>query len=333
VNLNQNVYFMSLVGGIAGLLCWGLTATISEIPAATLSGWVIVTIETTVMGTLIGGMTVGFADKWGGDRLLFRWVLMGVLLGMAAGAASGLINYPVQASLQAGAGVGVARDVVASVALWLITGALIGLVTGLRWASVNPFRAVHAMMGGMIGGTVGGLVFYFLGTHGEVFTALAYVLTGMGISLGVTLAPVLLRDGILQFISSGDPRAQNKYGSPRQEWLIQSGDRLIIGSQSADESQTRFTRDVQIYIPDAMAARRHAILYERKKQFFLQQHPDNVGQRGQPLSALQVDRANVVGTVELRDGDDVLIGQTLLRFCTTKKRAQADPEPWERRNR
>ena len=331
MNLNQNVYFMSLVGGIAGLLCWGLTATISEIPAAAMSGWIIMTIETTIMGALIGGMTVGFADKWGGDRLLFRWVLMGVLLGTAAGAASGLINMPIQTNMQAGAGV--ARVVAASIALWLITGALIGLVTGLRWAGVNPFRAVHAMLGGMIGGTIGGLVFYFLGHRGEVFVALAYVLTGTGISLGVTLAPVLLRDGILQFISSGDPRAQNKYGSPRQEWLIQSGDRLIIGSQGADQSQTRFSRDVQIYIPDAMAAKRHAILYERKKHFFLQQHPDNVGQRGQPLSALQVGRANVVGTVELRDGDDVLIGQTLLRFYTTRKRAQAEPEPWERGNR
>jgi hypothetical protein len=331
VNLNQNVYFMSLVGGIAGLLCWGLTATISEIPAATLSGWVVLTVETTVMGALIGGMTVGFADKWGGDRLLFRWVAIGVLLGAAAGAASGLINAPLQAGIQAGAGA--ARDVAASVALWLITGALIGLVTGLRWAGVNPFRAVHAMVGGMIGGTVGGLVFYFLGEQGEVFVALAYVLTGMGISLGVTLAPVLLRDGILQFISSGDPRAQNKYGSPRQEWLIQSGDRLIIGSQSADQSQARFSRDVQIYIPDALSAKRHAILYERKKQFFLQQHPENVGQRGQPLYALQVDRANVVGTVELRDGDDVLIGQTLLRFYTTRKRAQAEPDSWKGRNR
>ena len=152
MNLNQNVYYMSLIGGIAGLLCWGLTALISEIPAAALSGWMVMTLETTIMGALIGGMTVAFADKWGGDRLLFRWVLMGVLLGIAAGAASGLLNVPIQSGVQSGTSV--ARQVAASTALWLITGALIGLVTGLRWATVNPFRAVHAMLGGMIGGTI-----------------------------------------------------------------------------------------------------------------------------------------------------------------------------------
>jgi hypothetical protein len=151
----------------------------------------------------------------------------------------------------------------------------------------------------------------------------------MGITLGVTLAPVLLKDGILQFISSGDPRAQNKYASPRQEWMIQRGDRFVIGSQSAEMSMSVYSRDVQIYIPDALVAPRHALLFEQRKRFYIQQHPDNVGPQGQPYATLQLDNMNVVGTRELHDGDELIMGQTLLRFFTTRKRA-AQPVAGER---
>jgi hypothetical protein len=208
------------------------------------------------------------------------------------------------------------------VAVWVIAGGLIGLVTGLRWLSVNPFRAVHAMIGGLAGGALGGVVYATLASRNDFFAALAYVLLGMGITLGVTLAPVLLRDGILQFISSGDARAQNKYASPRQEWIIQRGDRFVIGSQSAEMSMSMYSRDVQIYIPDAMAAPRHALLFEQRKRFFIQQHPENVGPQGQPNAPLQLGRTNVVGTRELHDGDELVVGQTLLVFHTKKRRGE-----------
>src|SRR5262249_57205286 len=105
---------------------------------------------------------------------------------------------------------------------WLIAGGLIGLVTGLRWVGVNRLRSVHALRGGLVGGGIGGALFTSLG--GEmVFQALAFMISGMGITLGVTLAPVLMRDGLVLFISSADPRAQNKYGSPQQQWLVQDG--------------------------------------------------------------------------------------------------------------
>lgn len=312
----QTVYFMSLVGGLSGLLCWALIAPIAEyIKFAPEYRWAQLAVNTTIMGSLIGGMTVGFADRWSSDRLLFRWILAGVLLGTAAGAGSGLVYAPVFNAIVA-KGQGGLLDVAARTALWLITGGLIGLVTGLRWANVNPLRSVHAMVGGMAGGTLGGLVFYL--APGDFFQAFAFVLTGLGISLGVTLAPLLLREGVLHFVQSGDPRAQNKYGSPRQEWLIQAGDRFVIGSQSAGNTMTRYSRDVQIYLPDAMVAEFHATLFERKKRFYLQLHPYNAGPAGEPESPLQVGRENVIGTRELRNGDEILIGQTLVRFYTTK---------------
>jgi hypothetical protein len=143
----------------------------------------------------------------------------------------------------------------------------------------------------------------------------------MGITLGVTLAPVLLRDGVLRFISSADPRAQNKYGSPQQEWVIQEGDRFVIGSQGSDKNMTLYARAVDIYIPDAMIAKRHAMLFAKSKRFYIQQHPENVGPQGQPLSPLQVNNVNVTSTTELRDGAEIILGQTLLQFASRKQSA------------
>ena len=328
MNLNQTVYFMSLVGGVAGLSCWFLGLIYTDLVQGTATNpWVTNSVQTGLLGALISGMTVGFADRWSGDRVVPRWVLMGLGLGLIAGIISGLAATQIELALEGETTSMMAR--LSGIAVWMLAGGLIGLVTGLRWSGVNPFRAVHALLGGLIGGGAGGAVFLLLGSINDTFAALAYVLVGMGITLGVTLAPVLLRDGILVFISSGDPRAQNKYASPRQEWLVQSGDRFVIGSQSADMSMSMYSRDVQIYIPDALVARRHALLFEQRKRFFVQQHPDNVGPQGQPASPLQLGHANVVGTREIRDGDELVVGQTLLRFHTRKKRGEQD-ERWAR---
>jgi hypothetical protein len=136
---------------------------------------------------------------------------------------------------------------------------------------------------------------------------------------------VLLRDGVMHFISSGDPRAQTKYGSPQQAWVVQEGDRFVIGSQGSEGHTTMYGRPVDVFIPDAMMAKRHAVLFATGKRFYLQQHPDNVGPQGQPLATLQINDSNVTGTRELRDGDEMVVGQTLLRFFSKKKSAASAP--------
>ncbi len=322
----QTVYFMTLVGGLAGFLCWSVQVWLSD--SATFSQenqWMLVTIYTSLMGGLIGGLTVGFADHWSIKTTMFRWIAMGALLGLAAGVVSGLLYIPVlnNVILQSpSAAVGLLGRVLS----WLIAGGLIGFVTGLRWFDVNRLRAFHALTGGMVGGALGALVFTLAGAH-EFFQALAFILTGAGITLGVTLAPVLLKDGVVEFISSGDARAQHKYGAPRQEWLMQDGDRHVIGSQSAESTMTMFARGVQIYIPDSAIAPRHAVVIARNKHFYLQPHPDNIGPGGQALAPLMVAGYPVVGTQELQDGTDLLVGRTILRFRTKTKRAENDQQP------
>ena len=319
MSVKQTIYFMALVGAMAGLGCWALQGWIGDV--TTLTTKPITVVTTAIMGALVGGFTVGFSDHWSSERVVVRWVVVGVALGAFAGMLGGLLYLPILTMMQADP-----SSVFAWLGrplTWLLAGGLIGLATGLRWAGVNRLRSVHALLGGIVGGGLGGLIFAFLGSRDETFQALAYMISGVGITLGVTLAPVLLRDGVLFFISSADPRAQNKYGSPHQEWIIQEGDRFVVGSQGSERNMTIYARAVDVYIPDALIAKRHAVLFAKGKRFYLQQHPENVGPQGQPVSTLQVNGANVTGTRELHNGDEIVMGQTLLKFLS-KKKAAAD---------
>jgi hypothetical protein len=323
LSLKQTVYFMALVGGLAGLICWFVQVWVADQSFAEEQKWIVMLVNTTVMGALIGGMTVAFADHWTADRVVPKWVLMGVGLGVMAGATSTLVFSVsrINASL-------INPDPNSALAFlgrtlaWILSGTLIGFFVGLRWSGVNKLRAFHAAIGGLAGGLLGGMVFAWLGGgswYAGYGQALAFMITGTCITLGVTLAPVLLKDGVLQFISSGVPRAQNKYGSPRQEWVVQDGDTFVIGSQGADLTQTMYSRDVQIYIPDAKVGPRHAVLFAQNKRFFIQPHSDNIGRQGQPELPILVGDASVVRSHELHGGDEVVLGQTLLRFLTKKK--------------
>jgi MFS family permease len=327
MTLKQTVYFMALVGALAGLGCWALQSWISDFSIG-LNQAQFTVLVTAIMGAFIGGFTVGFADHWTADRIVARWVVAGIALGALAGTLGGLLYLPILSMMEAnpsGTSAILGRPLT-----WLMAGGLIGLATGMRWAAVNRLRSVHALVGGLVGGGLGGLLFTFLGSD-EFFQALAYMISGMGITLGVTLAPVLLRNGVLHFISSADRRAQNKYGSPQQEWVVQEGDRFVIGSQGSERNMTVYARAVDVYIPDAMVAKRHAVLFAKGKRFYIQQHPENVGPQGQPLAALQVNNINVTSTRELRDSDEIVIGQTLLRFFSRKQAAAVVQEPAGRR--
>jgi len=314
MSLKQTVYFMALVGAIAGLICWAVQSWLGDLVRFSQTQFTI--LVTALMGALISGMTVGFADKWTADRVVAKWVAVGVVLGALAGTVGGLLYLPILTGIMQSGTSGLGA-VLGRPMTWLIAGGLIGLVTGLRWFGINRLRSVHALLGGLVGGGLGGLLFTYLGSN-EFFQALAFMLSGMGITLGVTLAPVLLRNGVLQFISSADPRAQNKYGSPQQEWVVQDGDRFVIGNLGSERNMTVYARAVDVYIPDAMMASRHAVLFANRKRFYIQQHGDNIGPQGQPLSPLQVNNVNVTSTRELHDGDEIVLGQTLLRFVSRK---------------
>src|SRR5262245_49057353 len=303
MSLKQTIYFMALVGGLAGLVCWSLVVWI---------GWQQDLVQAIVLGMLIGGLTVWFADRWSGGQAVAQWVLSGVGVGLVAGILSGLFQSWIGTVL-------VQQKFLSVIASWMVTGALIGFGTGLRWAAVNKLRVLHALGGGMFGGILGGLVFAaspLLATPQspawlpDLLRALGLMITGIGITCGVTLAPVLLRDGVLRFISSGDASVQNKYGPRRKEWELHDGDSYLAGSLGGDGSMSMYGPEVQIFIPDAMVNMRHAIIAGKKGHFYLEQHPENRGPQGLPLYPLQVRGRDIVTPMELKHGDDVVIGQS-----------------------
>ncbi len=109
-------------------------------------------------------------------------------------------------------------------------------------------------------------------------------------------------------MSSGDARAQSKFGRAHKEWEIQQGDSYVIGSQSQDLSKSRYRPEIDIFIPDAGIAARHAILLGKAGRFYLARHPNSADQASMARYQLRVRGKTVVSSQELRDSDDILVG-------------------------
>src|SRR3712207_5219891 len=84
-SFKQTVYFMSLVGAIAGLACWGFNWLIAFALDNPGINWTTV-IDFSTLGTFIGALSIGFNDKWLSDRVVGRWIVTGALVGTLAGA-------------------------------------------------------------------------------------------------------------------------------------------------------------------------------------------------------------------------------------------------------
>jgi MFS family permease len=314
MSLYRTLYYMSLVGGIAGLLSWVFTTLLSAAFANQSAVWISDLIAAFALGGFIGGMTVGFSDYWSGNRVTTRWVVSGILVGTVAGLTAGLVQIPITNKISG------ASPFLARLIAWMLVGSFIGIGLGLRWVQVNRARVAHAFAGGLLGGASGGIIFMGLGSSiPDLSQALGFVAVGVGICLGVTLAPILLRDGVLQFISSGDARAQSKFGRAHKEWEVQQGDSYVIGSEWQDLSHTRYRPGIDIFIPDAAIARRHAVLFGKSGRFFLARHPDCSDEASLARFQLRVRGKTVIASQELRDSDDILLGRTALKFLSRKE--------------
>jgi hypothetical protein len=196
---------------------------------------------------------------------------MGILVGSIGGFICGFISAPIRSLLE--------QELrwMASPVLWAIGGGLIGCGVSLRWYTVTKVRALHGWLGGMCGGLLGGIVFWFLpylGIGADISQALGFLLTGAGISLGISLAPILLRQGVLEFVDSNDPQVLAKYAERGKSWEIHDGSRLVIGSLSASKTRSVFTPMVQVFLPDEDVALRHAILTAKEGRYFIEPHPE-----------------------------------------------------------
>jgi hypothetical protein len=266
--VHQTVYYMALVGAIAGLVCAGIVAWIPDL--ASVGGALLNVINMAVLGGCIGGLTVGCHDYWVADRVVGRWVLVGISVGMMAGVIGGVIHSAMSQPSLSG------RLPLLSRALsWMIAGWLIGLGVSLRWVMINKARVLHGLIGGTFGGLLGGIAFWSLkGVNADIAQLLGFVLTGIGITCGVSLAPLLLRQGVLEFVSSGDSSVLEAYGRSHQQWELHDDSKYVIGSLGARTPHTVLTMDRQILIPDKLVAPRHAILVCSTGRYYIEPHSE-----------------------------------------------------------
>ncbi|MGD0577819.1 MAG: FHA domain-containing protein [Bryobacteraceae bacterium] len=312
--LYQTLYYMSLAGGLAGLFSWALAAAIAAALSNQQNVWVSDLLAVIFLGALIGGLGVAFSDHYSGQRISGKWVFLGTLICMVFGALAELIQLPITERL------GEQAPILTRVIAWLLAGSLIGLGLGLRWIGANRTRAAHAYVGGLVGGALGGLMFAGLSELApDVPQALGFVILGAGICFGVTLAPILLKGGVLLFVSSGDPRAQAKFGRGKKEWELRQGNMYAVGSTSQEGAQAKAGTEIGIFIPDAAIAAHHAVLFGKEGRFYVARHAEVAGQAGLARFVLRVRGKTVTTSQELRDNDDILVGRTALKFTSRKK--------------
>lgn len=265
--LKQTIWEMALVGALAGIICWFLLSLVQMPRAINVEYYDVIAF--TLLGALIGGLSVGINDRRLGGGVIPLWVLMGVLAGAVAGAVGGLIARFIRETMTG-------APLIADALSWLITGGLIGFGISLRWWRAHRTRVLSGLMGGMAGGLVGGLAYLLLANlmGGDNSQALGMALTGLGITAFIALAPVLTRQGVLEYVRSDDLATQKKYGRTRQQWEIHGGEKYVVGRLTASRTTTMLSPELSIYIPDQRVEPRHAVLISREGRFYVEPHAD-----------------------------------------------------------
>ncbi len=313
MSVYRGLYFATLAGAFGGLMAWaiGLVAVVLLAPGSL--RWLPDTLILIVFGLCIGVAVYLQLDRAVLGKVRTSSIGYGLLLGgcgalVAAAAAFGFEHALAPVS-----------PLLYRLAVWTICFSLIALVIGLRWANSNRARVLHTYAGGLVGGLLGGLLFVLFAPHLPAGVSLgSLVLAGAGTSFGAGIAPVLVRDGMMRFISSGDARAQNKLGKVNKLWDLAAEESYVVGSAITPQGGTVFQQGADIWLPDTAVAPRHAVLFSKEGRYFIARHPDASGPEGVAKYVLRIKGKTVVSSQELRPSDDLLIGRTALRFESRK---------------
>lgn len=315
-SLYRNIYFAALVGATAGLCAWGASSLLLVALGVTAGLWVPDTVAISVFSVFTAMTIFIYADA----AVCRRWrsIGLGLCLGMLAALVATTIVTLVRLRIQDGA------PTLFRLLAWAVAGSASGAAVGLRWARSNRVRILHTYIGGLAGGLAGGLVFVLLGPHvPELSQACGFMLMGAGTGCGALLAPFSIRQGALEFISSGDARAQSKLGRSGNRWMLEHDERYLLGNLSNTDGPSVQNNGVDIFIPDASLAAQHAVLFSREGRYFVARHPDAGGAAGIAKYVLRVRNKTVVASDELHDLDDILVGKTSLRFSARKPHIDA----------
>lgn len=311
MSLYQSWYFMSLVGALGGLCAWAITSLLQYL--LTFPSLVPDLVPGLLLGGFLGGLTVGFDDHWSGKRVQAGAVCAGLGMGALAGAVAAFLAIPIRNGLLR------QYPMVFRVLTWTMAGGFIGLGLGIRRAGADGARIGNPVAGGLLGGVASGLLFTLAGgSYPDVSNALCFTLSGVGVSSGLTLTPVVAREAVLLFVRSGDARAQSKLGRSRKQWPLQEGRNYVIGSGGGPAGP----REVSLSIPDAAIAARHAVIYAKEGRYFIARHEENRTPAAVARYPLKVGSKTITASRRLEHLDDVTVGRTALKFQVRTKEAR-----------
>ena len=310
----RGLYFATLAGTIGGLCAACIAGLLNVALAGTGLHWVPDAITMVVFGMLVASAVYLYFDKLLQGRFRASAVGYGCLLGGTAGLFAAALAALLATS------VGKSAPTLFRLATWALCFSVIGLGLGLRWVKSNFARVLHTYAGGLAGGLLGGLLFVLFTPHlssGVVTCGLMF--SGAGMGFGAGIAPVLVREGVMRFVSSGDARAQNKLGKNKTAWDMGVDESYVLGSAPTAQDGSKFQQGADICIPDSAVAPRHAVVFSKDGRFFVARHPDAAGPEGIARYVLRVQGKTVLNSQELRPADDLLIGRTAMRFDTRKR--------------
>ena len=313
MTIYRGLYFSTLTGMLAGLLA-SLCMALLSIPAAdTGLSWLPDTIALICFGPIVGAAIYAHFDRALLGKVRASSIGFGLLFGIISSIVASVLAYGLRA------GIAFASPVLYRIAVWALCFSLVGLGLGLRWVKSNRNRVLHAYVGSLAGGLLGGIMFVLVAPHLPASVSLCgLMLAGAGTGFGSGIAPVLVREGMIRFISSGDARAQNKLGKNKTFWDLDTDESYVIGSASTAQDDKRFQQGADVCIPDSAVASRHAIVFRKNGRYFIARHPDAAGPEGIAKYVLRIKGKTVVSSQELHPADDLLIGRTALRFESRK---------------
>jgi hypothetical protein len=274
----RQAYDLALAGAIGAI--FGLFLYVELVHAEAL--WV----RDTLAGVAIGG-TIGFFLNAAGPLRdgaylkLSRAATWGALAG-AVGGAVGLVLGEFVIGLFRGGLIGRAVS-------WAILGLGIGISQGL--AERSRQRLVYGLIGGGLGGLVGGYLFEWLrvalGNRYDLSQGLGIVILGAGLGLFLALVEQVLRRAWVEVVRG------------RQEGRIY----LLAHRRSALGLDER--AEVGLF-GDPLVARRHAEIEATAHGYVLHNHA--------PKDRTRVNGSIIAESHDLRDGDRIELGNTLLVF-------------------
>lgn len=263
-----------LLGGLAG---WAAAEPLAGVSDATWRALFLGVVSGVFIGSFIGaieGLSTGHKNQ------AWEGIKLGGLAGLAGGGV-GLLLAEGVFGLFGGMG---GRVVGLSV-----FGLAVGLGSG--WIGQSLARLRNGAIGGCLGGAVGGALYQIVTallpqTAGR---GLTLILLGAAIGLGIGLVSEILKRGWFMVVRSQSRNAREGKEYP----LVKT--KTTIGR--AEES------DVGLF-GDQSVANLHAVIERQKGKFMLA--------RGEGM--VRVNHAPVTQPVQLKNGDRVEIGGTLLLF-------------------